>query len=92
MLGKISYLDHEGRESVRYFVNTASFGASGKVAGEANRSSKLFGGKITFAAATLKTTFTYDNPEVSISIDDGDLHASASSRCSSPTAAIPAEA
>lgn len=72
-VGKISYLDHEGRESVRYFVNTASFGASGQVAGEANRSSKLFGGKITFAAATLKTTLTYDNPEVTISIDDGDI-------------------
>ena len=70
-VGRITYFDHEGRQSLRYFVNTASFGASGKVAGEANRSRKLLGGKATFAAATLKTTFTYDNPEVYISTDDG---------------------
>lgn len=69
-VGRISYVDHQGHETARYFVNTASFGASGKVAGEANRSFKLFGGKITFAAATLKTTFTYDHPDVSFSIDD----------------------
>jgi diacylglycerol kinase family enzyme len=63
-VGQISYLDHEGRDTIRYFVNTASFGASGKVAGEANRSKKRFGGRATFAAATLKTTLTYDNPDV----------------------------
>jgi YegS/Rv2252/BmrU family lipid kinase len=69
-VGRIQYMDHEGRESERYFVNSASFGASGKVAGEANRSSKLLGGTITFLKATLKTTLTYDNPDVFLSLDD----------------------
>lgn len=71
-VGRIQYLDHEGGDFVRYFVNSASFGASGKVAGEANRSSKRLGGTITFLKATLKTTLTYDNPDVYLTVDDGE--------------------
>jgi YegS/Rv2252/BmrU family lipid kinase len=69
-VGQLRYIDHDGNEVDRYFVNTASFGMSGKVARRANRSSRRFGGKVTFAAATLQTTLTESNSEVYLQIDD----------------------
>jgi YegS/Rv2252/BmrU family lipid kinase len=71
-VGKISYIDHQGLNAVRYFVNTASFGMSGRVAGKANESSKWLGGKITFAAATLQSTLTHNNPEVILRVNGGE--------------------
>ncbi len=67
--GRIVYVDHEGKEAIRYFVNTASFGMSGRVASRANESSRLFGGRLTFAAATLKSTLSDSNSEVYLQID-----------------------
>lgn len=68
--GRIRYLNNEGKEAVRYFVNTASFGMSGGVATRANESSKkLLGGRLTFAAATLKSTLADSNSDVYLQID-----------------------
>ncbi len=68
--GRITHIGLDGQETSRYFVNTASFGMSGEVAGKANLSSKLFGGTMTYFAATLKTIFSYDHPEIMLSMDD----------------------
>ena len=69
-VGRIRFLNHEGQEAVRYFVNTASFGMSGGVATRANESSKqLLGGRLTFAAATLKSTLADSNSDVYLQID-----------------------
>lgn len=68
--GRITYIGLDGRETFRYFVNTASFGMSGRVAGNANRSSKILGGTMTYFAATLKTIFSYDHPEILLSLDE----------------------
>jgi YegS/Rv2252/BmrU family lipid kinase len=68
-VGRLKYIDHEGKEAARYFVNTASFGMSGKVALKANRSSRRLGGKVTFAVASLQTTLTESNSEVFLQID-----------------------
>lgn len=68
--GRIRFLNNEGKEAVRYFVNTASFGMSGGVATRANESSKkLLGGRLTFAAATFKTTLVDSNSDVYLQID-----------------------
>ncbi len=68
--GRIRFLNNEGKEAVRYFVNTASFGMSGGVATRANESSKkLLGGRLTFAAATLKSTLADSNSDVYLQID-----------------------
>ncbi len=68
-IGRLTYVDHDGKEALRYFVNTASFGMSGKVARRANRSSKRLGGKVSFAVASLHTTLTESNSEVYLHID-----------------------
>jgi YegS/Rv2252/BmrU family lipid kinase len=68
--GRIRYLNNEGKEAVRYFVNTASFGMSGGIATRANESSKKYlGGRLTFAAATLKSTLADSNSDVYVKID-----------------------
>ncbi len=68
--GRIRFLDNEGKEAIRYFVNTASFGMSGGVAIRANESSKkLLGGRLTFAAATLRSTLADSNSDVYLQID-----------------------
>jgi diacylglycerol kinase (ATP) len=71
--GKLSYVDHQGREQTRFFVNTASFGISGAVASRANRSTKRFGGTLTYATATMRTVMTFDAPEVELQIDEEPL-------------------
>ena len=69
-VGRIEYLDHNGSERSRYFVNTASFGMSGAVATRANNSSKVFGGAVTYATATLQTIMNFDAPEIFLEADE----------------------
>jgi YegS/Rv2252/BmrU family lipid kinase len=68
--GRLSFVLPDGSRANRYFVNTASFGMSGRVAGHANRSAKTFGGTVTYAAATVRTLFSYDYPDVHLQWDD----------------------
>lgn len=69
--GKVTYTNHQGKEETRFFTNTASFGISGEVAGRVNRTAvKWLGGKIAFASASLRTTLTFESPEVWIQPDD----------------------
>jgi len=68
--GRIAHIGLDGKETSRFFINTASFGMSGKVASKANLSSKRWGGTMTYFAATLKTIFSYDHPEIMLSLDE----------------------
>ena len=55
----------------RYFLNAASFGLSGEVAHDANRSVKRLGGTLTFAASTARAALRYGFPRVEITWDGG---------------------
>lgn len=68
-VGKLTFQKFDGRETSRYFINTASFGMSGDVASRANASGKLLGGTLTYAVATVRSIFTYDHPEIWIEMD-----------------------
>jgi diacylglycerol kinase (ATP) len=68
--GRLTYVDHDGSERNRFFVNTASFGMSGAVATLANRSGKFLGGTLTYATATMRTAIGFEAPEILIEIDD----------------------
>lgn len=59
----------DGGEAVRYFLNVADFGAGGAVVQRVNRSSKRFGGFLTFLSAVIATLATYKNPLVHLEID-----------------------
>lgn len=69
-VGKVSFAASDGSEKSRYFVNSASFGLSGEVTQTTNRSSKAFGGLISFASSTVSTAFHYNPPDVFIEVDD----------------------
>jgi YegS/Rv2252/BmrU family lipid kinase len=70
-VGKVSFVDHAGAPTVRYFDNIASFGMSGEVDRRVNtaRFTKRFGGTIAFAWATLATLATYHNRPVAVKLD-----------------------
>jgi YegS/Rv2252/BmrU family lipid kinase len=69
--GKLEYVSHEGVREQRFFINTASFGMSGRVADRANRSAKILGGVVTYAAATLRSLVSLTYPEVRLQVDGG---------------------
>jgi len=71
-VGRIRYVAHDGSEATRHFVNVASFGFSSVVARRANDASKRLGGRMSFLAAVVRSLLTYDNAEVTVSVDGGE--------------------
>ncbi len=72
-VGWLRFHDHSGREVERYFLNIASFGIGGYVDDIVNRTTKAFGGKVSFFIGTLRATLTYRNKKVRLKIDNRDL-------------------
>lgn len=72
--GRLTFQTFDGKEKTRFFINTASFGMSGEVAGRANNSGKLLGGTLTYAVATMRSIFTYDHPEIWMEKDGESAH------------------
>lgn len=70
-VGRVTFTSPDGTETTRHFVNVASFGFSSSVATKANASSKRFGAKAAFLAATLRTLVSYDNADVFYTVDGG---------------------
>lgn len=82
-VGRVIYTNYDGTTAQRYFLGVASAGMGGAVieavkARDAQwlpaSASRLFGGKLSFAAATLSTTMSFEKPTVSVSLDDGETH------------------
>jgi YegS/Rv2252/BmrU family lipid kinase len=69
-LGKLTYRDHRGRESYRYFHNVLSFGLGGEVDARVNRTSKLFGGFLSFIWATLISILRFDKKQIQLCVDN----------------------
>ena len=69
-LGKLTYRDNRGRESYRYFHNVLSFGLGGEVDARVNRTSKLFGGFLSFIWATLISILSFDRKQVQLCVDN----------------------
>ncbi|MDB4967258.1 MAG: diacylglycerol kinase catalytic region [Myxococcales bacterium] len=70
-VGRLRYVDGAGKPAVRHFINIASFGISGLVDRYVNESSKVLGGKVSFALATLKAGAAYQNASVRLTLDGG---------------------
>lgn len=72
-VGRVDYVADDGSPAARYFINIASFGVSGVVDREVNRArlTKLFGGKFTYFAATVRGLLRYRPTEVVMRVDDG---------------------
>jgi diacylglycerol kinase (ATP) len=68
-VGRLTYLDHEGRTSVRYFHNVTSFGLGGEVDERVNRAGKRVGGFLSFLKATLISLLLYDKKRIHLKVD-----------------------
>jgi len=70
-LGKLSCLTLDGKPTVRYFANIASFGLSGAVVNAVNRArfAKLLGGQFAFAFHSALALLTYRDRTVRIRVD-----------------------
>lgn len=64
----------ENGQSHRAFFNVASLGISGLVCHLTNQGSKLWGGRLTFYAASVRATLMYRNVPMSIRVDGELFH------------------
>jgi diacylglycerol kinase (ATP) len=62
-------MEMDGTPVSRYSVNIASFGMGAVVASRVNLSSKLFGRKLSYVLALLRTAMTFSGNSVTISSD-----------------------
>jgi diacylglycerol kinase (ATP) len=69
-LGKLTCRDLRGLESYRYFHNVLSLGLGGEVDARVNRTSKVFGGFLSFMWATLISILRFDKKRVHLRVDD----------------------
>ena len=69
-VGKLDLTQHDGTRAVRMFANIASFGVSGVVDRLVNESGKKLG-RLSFAFATARATWSYRNQRVQL-VFDGD--------------------
>jgi YegS/Rv2252/BmrU family lipid kinase len=68
-VGKVVYRRPDGSEGIRYFINEGEIGMGAAVCEEVNRSSKRWGGRVSFLRAILVTMLRYPNQEVMLSLD-----------------------
>jgi len=67
--GRVGYRTWDGQDAVRWFGNVSTVGMSGAVAQRANGMSKVLGGRITFFYALTRVFLTWQNTEVTVSLD-----------------------
>ncbi|MFW6147891.1 MAG: diacylglycerol/lipid kinase family protein [Thermodesulfobacteriota bacterium] len=70
-LGRIIYSDYHGKPSLRYFHNVTSFGLGGEVDDRVNRTTKIFGGFVSFLWATLISILIYHKKRIHLTVDGG---------------------
>jgi YegS/Rv2252/BmrU family lipid kinase len=77
--GRVTYINHAGETESRFFLGVSSCGLSGKVIEHVKKEksvwmpgvgSRYLGGKLSFAAATLRTTLSSENTLLRIQLDD----------------------
>lgn len=68
-IGALTYRTREGGDAVRHFLNECSFGASGEVVEQVNKTSKALGGKASFLIGTVRGLLKFRTPTVEISVD-----------------------
>jgi YegS/Rv2252/BmrU family lipid kinase len=69
-VGLLDYQGHSGTTAKRYFANICSFGVSGQVDHEVNKSSKVLGGKLSFALGSVKALLKYSDRKVRLTLDE----------------------
>ena len=70
-VGRLRFLDSDGKPALHHFVNITSFGIGGLVDRFVNQSSKAFGSKGSFFVASIRASLAYKNARVRMTLDDG---------------------
>jgi YegS/Rv2252/BmrU family lipid kinase len=68
-VGKVCYRRPDGSEGVRYFINEGEIGMGAAVCEVVNRSSKRWGGRLSYLRAILVTALRYPDQEIMLSLD-----------------------
>ena len=77
--GRVTFINHDGDEETRFFLGVSSCGLSSEVIERVKRDksnalqttgTRLFGGRLSFAVATLQTTLAAQNVTVRVKLDD----------------------
>lgn len=71
-LGHLEFTLREGGTAQRIFINIASFGISGEIDEQVNKSSKRLGGKLTFMLATARVGLRFRSKRVRVVFDGDD--------------------
>jgi YegS/Rv2252/BmrU family lipid kinase len=69
-VGLASFTGHDGRPSVRPFINVASFGVSGLVARLVNSRLKALSGQLAFTLATVRALAVHKDHTVTLQFDE----------------------
>ncbi len=67
--GKITYFNYDNENETRFFINVAGFGLDGETVDRVNRTSKFFGGFLSFLWGTVVTLILYRNKSMAINVD-----------------------
>jgi YegS/Rv2252/BmrU family lipid kinase len=70
-VGHLEFVGHDGQKATRLFANICSFGASGQVDAEVNKSSKALGGALAFTIGGAKALLKYSDAKVTVTFDGG---------------------
>jgi len=72
-LGQVAFINNQGAEEIRYFINVAGLGLDGDTVARVNRTSKALGGFISFLWGTLVSLMLYKNKQMTITVDDAEI-------------------
>lgn len=72
--GRVRFTDPRGQPATVYFLNVTSLGVSGLIVELVNRSSKAFGGRVSFLLGTLRGMARHRNQPVSLRVDGELVH------------------
>jgi YegS/Rv2252/BmrU family lipid kinase len=70
-LGRVEFLDHQGRPAVRHFANVAGCGIDGQVVEKVDSTTKLLGGRISFQIAAARALLGWADQRVRWRADGG---------------------
>ncbi|MGE5403650.1 MAG: diacylglycerol/lipid kinase family protein [Candidatus Saccharibacteria bacterium] len=68
-IGRVIYTNHQGQQESMYYINVVGLGIDGEIVERVNRTTKAFGGFLSFFWGTITTLASYQNRRVTIEID-----------------------
>lgn len=70
-VGRLTHMDNQGHQQVRYFINIASFGVAGLVDRLVNEGNKSLGGRLSFGLATVRAAARFRPQRALLRLDEG---------------------